>query len=275
MLVPDKIIVADRFAALRTELLHLLAGLDAEEWALSTAAPLWSVKDIVAHLLGGDVAILSGKRDGFRLPHKVDSNEQLIKLVDRLNAEWVLAMHRVSPQLLCELLAVTGPEVESCFSSLDPLAMGGSVSWVGPSPAPVWLDLAREFTERWHHQQQIRDATGRPPLYAPYFFGPVLDAFVRALPHSFRALTAPLGTSVMLEISGEAGGTWFVYLGNAGWVLLLDTPTKPAGTVTLPQDVAWRLFTKGIDREKARSLAVMSGDVHLVEPIFATTSVIG
>lgn len=26
----------------------------------------------------------------------------------------------------------------------------------------MWLDAAREYTEFWVHQQQIRDATGRP-----------------------------------------------------------------------------------------------------------------
>ncbi len=31
-----------------------------------------------------------------------------------------------------------------------------------PWPAPVWLDLAREHTEGRTHQQQIRDAVGRP-----------------------------------------------------------------------------------------------------------------
>ena len=111
---------------------------------------------------------------------------QLVALVNRLNAEWVLAARRMSPRLLMDFLAFTGPEVEACFASLDPMKMGGPVSWAGPEPAPQWFDVAREFTERWHHQQQIRDATDRPPLYDPYFLSPVLDTFVRALPHNFR-----------------------------------------------------------------------------------------
>jgi uncharacterized protein (TIGR03083 family) len=272
---PDKIIVADRFAPLRTHLLALLSDLGEDDWVLPTAAPVWSVKDVATHLLGGDVAILSGKRDGFRLPQRIETNQQLIELVDRLNAEWVLAMRRISPRLLLDLLAFTGPEVEKCFASLDAMAMGRPVSWAGPDPAPAWLDIAREFTERWHHQQQIRDATGRPPLYDPYFLSPVLDAFVRALPHAFRNLTAAPGTSVRLTISGDAGGIWFVYRTEEGWTLLLDSPTAPAATVEIPQNIAWRLFTKGIDRNQARSLAVIAGEASLAAPIFATTAIIG
>jgi hypothetical protein len=87
----------------------------------------------------------------------------------------VVAARRMSPRLLRELLALIGSEVEAYFSSLDLKAIGGPVSWAGPDPASVWFDIAREFTEPWHHQQQIRDATGQPPLYDPYFLSPVLD----------------------------------------------------------------------------------------------------
>ncbi len=272
---PEKIIVVDRFAPLRAHLLSLLAELGEDDWARPTAAPLWSVKDVAAHLLGGDIAILSGKRDGFRSNQEIHSHTKLIELVDRLNAEWVLALRRVSPRLLRELLAFCGPQVEACFSSLDPMKIGGAVSWAGPEPAPVWFDLAREFTERWHHQQQIRDATGRPPLYDRYYLAPVLDTFVRALPHAFRNASAPQGTVVRFQISGDAGGVWYVYKSEPGWTLLLDSPAEPSASVVLPQEIAWRLFTKGIDRGKARALATIEGKTELADPIFATTAIIG
>jgi uncharacterized protein (TIGR03083 family) len=271
----DKIIIVDRFYPLRKRLLVLLAELGEDDWGLPTAAPCWSVKDVTAHLLGGDIAILSGKRDGFHSAQKVKTYDQVVELVDRLNREWVLAACRLSPRLLRELLAFCGPEVEACFSSLDPMSMGGPVEWAGPEPAPVWFDLAREFTERWHHQQQIRDATGRPPLYDPYFLAPVLNTLVRALPHAFCNTAAQRGTSVRFEISGEAGGVWYLYKAEDAWTLLLDSPAEPATTVALPQDAAWRLFTKGIDREKARSLAVIGGRTDLAAPIFSTTAIIG
>jgi len=272
---PENIIIVDRFAPLRAHLLTMLAELSESDWSRPTAAPGWSVKDVAAHLLGGDVAILSGKRDGFRSNQNINSHIELIKLVNRLNAEWVLALRRLSPRLICEFLAFCGPEVEACFSSLDPMKIGDAVSWAGPEPAPVWFDLAREFTERWHHQQQIRDATGRPPLYDPYFLAPVLDTFVRGLPHAFRNATAPEGTVVRFEISGNAGGIWYVYKPAPAWILLAESSIKPTTSVVLPQGVAWRLFTKGIDGGKARGLATIDGRTELADPIFATTAIIG
>ena len=273
---PAVILVADRFPTLRRELLSLLADLSDDDWDRPTAAPLWSVKDVTAHLLGGDVWILASKRDGFRPSDtKIEQHDQLIDLVNGLNAEWVLAAQRMSPRLLREFLAFTGPQVEACFAALDPVAIGGPVSWAGTEPAPQWFDIAREFTERWHHQQQIRDATGRPPLYDPYFLSPVLETFVRALPHSFRHVMPPQGTVVRLEISGDAGGVWFVRRDERCWTLVLKSCTEPAAEVLLSQDIAWRLFTKGLDREKARAQAVIRGDAALVAPIFATTAIIG
>jgi hypothetical protein len=61
------------------------------------------------------------------------------------------------------------------------------VSWVGPDPVPNWLDVAREYTERWTHQQQARDAVGMPGLREPTFMAPVLATFVHALPQAFAA----------------------------------------------------------------------------------------
>lgn len=152
------------------------------------------------------------------------------------------------------------------------MKIGDAVSWASPEPAPVWLNLAREFTERWHHQQQIRDATGQPPLYDRYFLAPVLDTFVRALPYAFRSTDAPAATVVRFEISGEASGIWYVYKSEAVWILLADSPRKPSASVVLPQDVAWRLFTKGIDRGRARGVATIEGRNDLADPIFAATA---
>ena len=50
------------------------------------------------------------------------------------------------------------------------------IDWAGPEPAPIWLHVAREYTERWVHQQHIRDAVGRPGLNERRWLGPVLES---------------------------------------------------------------------------------------------------
>ena len=93
---------------------------------------------------------------------RLNSWDDFVAFINDLNDVWVKATRRLSPAVLCDLLGFAGRQVCAYFDSLDPYADGGPVEWAGPEPAPVWLDLAREYTERWHHQQQIRDAVGKP-----------------------------------------------------------------------------------------------------------------
>ena len=269
------ILVAELFPEVRRELLQVLEGLSPEEWERQTAAPLWSVKDVALHLLGGDVSNLSRRRDAFRLPGKaITEYRELVEFINSWNAQWIAAARRMSPRVLCDLLALTGPQLAEYFASLDPFVMGKPVSWAGPDPAPVWLDIAREYTEQWHHQQQIRDATGRPPLYPSRLFAPVLDTFLRATPHVYRDVAAPEGTAVKIQITGDAGGTWFLARTPRGWKLLLACDAEPAASIAIAQEVAWRLFTKGLRGDEARRLTVVDGDLDLCEPFFRTVAVI-
>ena len=86
--------------------------------------------------------------------------------------------------------------------------MGNGVGWAGPDPAPVWLDIAREFTERWVHQQHILDAAGMPGVTEIQFLKPVLATFAMALPYAIRDVEADRGAIAELSISGDSGGTW-------------------------------------------------------------------
>lgn len=272
---PQPILVASLFPELRGELIALLEGLSSEEWNLPTAARLWTVKDIALHLLGGDIGILSRKRDRFTpAGPSLDKWEDLVVFINELNQIWLQATRRLSTRVLCDLLAHTGRQAEAYFASLDPFALGESVSWAGPDPAPVWLDIAREYTERWHHQQQIRDATSRPGLYAPRLFAPVLESFVRALPRTFRDVSAPEGTLVQVHLQGPGGGMWCVHKAAKGWELLVGEAENPATEVALRPEDAWKVFTRGLSGPQARERATIRGDEALGARLLQTVSVI-
>jgi hypothetical protein len=236
---------------------------------------LWSVKDIAQHLLGGELGILSRKRDGYLFTNaQITSWDDFVSFINGLNHDWVKATRRLSPAALCDLLEFAGRQVCAYFDSLDPYAPGGPVEWAGPEPAPLWLDLAREYTERWHHQQQIRDAVGKPGLKEPKYFAPVLDAFVRALPQTYKNLSADDDTLITLTIAGDSGGKWFLLRENASWNLFIDIARQPQAEVSIDQDVAWRLFTKGLSKEEARKRATISGDQTLARRVLEMVSVI-
>jgi uncharacterized protein (TIGR03083 family) len=272
---PEPIIVADLFPPTLTSLLDLLSSLSADDWNKPTACARWSVKDIASHLLGGEIGILSRKRDGYAYSgNALLSWEELVALINSLNDTWVKASGRISPRLLCELMKLTGEQVCDYFESLDPYAIGGPVNWAGPEPAPVWLDLAREYTERWHHQQKIRDAVDKPGLKDPRFFAPVLNAFVRALPLTYSEVDSEDGTLIALTITGDAGGKWFLLRANGKWNLYVDADQAAVAELVLDQDDAWRLFTKGISKDEALAKATSIGDESLAMKALDMVSVI-
>ena len=273
------VLTLDLFPEERAALLELLSSLADEEWGSPTVCPGWSVRDIAAHLLGDDISRLSRGRDAFAgaafVPSASDDFEaELLAFINRQNEAWVEATRRLSPRLLIDLLRWSGEETQRYFESLDPYALGEPVSWAGPEPAPVWLDIAREYTERWLHQQQIRDAVGRPGLKDRRLFAPVLDTFVRALPHTFRDVGAPAGTHVRLTITGDAGGSWSLVRGEDGWRLYGQAGGEPRAAVVLDQETAWRLFTKGISPGEAAARCTFAGERALGLKVLDTVSII-
>lgn len=271
---PEPVLVTDLFPEILEALLELLSGLSAAEWEKATVCAGWSVKDVALHLLGGEIGNLSRRRDGHTLGASMRSWKDLVSAVNEWNRDWVRAARRISLRLLIDLMEFTGTQVNDYFSSLDPFALGGPVSWVGPEPAPVWLDIAREYTERWHHQQHIRDAVDQPGLKEPRYFAPVLAAFVQALPRAYRGTGAADGTSVTLTVSGEAGGRWSLLRERKTWRLYAGGIGNPGAEVIVGQEIAWRLFTGGLGQDEAEEKMVFEGERELGLPVLKMVSII-
>jgi uncharacterized protein (TIGR03083 family) len=257
------------------QLIELLRSLEPAEWDLQTVVPAWKVRDVAAHLLDTALRKLSLVRDhSFVEAIEIRSPADLVALVNRLNREGVTVYRRLSPPLLIDMMETACRESAAFHESLDPFAKAAfNVSWAGEDESFNWFDTARELTERWHHQQQIRFATNRPGIMTRELYHPVIDCFLRGLPHHFRDVKAPAGTTLQIAISGDCGGHWFLVRNQDRWQLSADS-LQPASRITIPQEIAWRVFTKGIDRESARAQAEIEGDPALTEHVLALTAIV-
>jgi uncharacterized protein (TIGR03083 family) len=274
MKLPKPIVVADLFPELLDSLIDLLGGLSKEEWDTATICKPWSVKDVCLHMLGGDISNLSWKRDGFSVFSEIESYDHLVQLLNQHNANWVKSTQHFSPELIIDMLKFTGDRVTEYFQSLDPFELGVTVDWVGPDPAPNWLDLAREYTERWHHQQHIRDAVGKPGLMEQKFLSPILDAFILALPRSFEDVRAENGTSLQITIKGNVKKDWVLLKEKSQWKLFEESQGTHQASIIMEDDLAWRVFTKGILKGEAKLCAEISGNQELGERVLETVSII-
>jgi uncharacterized protein (TIGR03083 family) len=269
----------------RASLLDVLSSLPLSDWSRDTSCPGWSLKDIAAHLLADDFGRLSSgagpHRDaGFKPSSAATFEADLLRFINVQNEAWVAATRRLNPRLIIDLLLWSGGETQTYFESLNPDAVARTgVSWAGEERSANWFDLARELTERWLHQQQIRESAGIPPLYEPHIFVPVLDTFVRALPHTFRNTDAPKGTLVRLTVT-DIGATlasplrYDLIRDAAAWRLAQPLDSDPDAQATIPADTAWRVFTKGITKTDAIALSTLEGDPTLAEKVFDTVSII-
>jgi len=275
---PGPILVTHLFPRLDEELLPLLRSLAPDDWSRPTSCARWNVKDVAGHLLDTSLRRLSLHRDRYASPDTPDirSDRDLVDFINQMNDLGVKAARRLSPHLLVHFLESAGQQLSEFFRTLDPFAPAiFPVSWAGESQSPNWFDIAREYTERWHHQEQIREATGRPHLTGREFLFPVLDTFLRALPFAYRSTPAPDGTLVRVQITGLAGGDWFLLREQSQWRLVFDVTGKPAAEVQMPQDVAWKLCTKGLDHTSAEPRLRFTGSLELGRPVLNLICIVG
>ena len=269
---------APLFGPLHAELLALLRGLNADDWQRPTVAGRWLVRDVAAHLLDGDLRKIAVYRDGHFLPldAPIASTADLARLINGVNASGVEFARRLSPRLIVDLLEVTGAWVTSLIAGL-PLH-GRSifpVSWAGEDESENWMDTGREYTERWHHQMQIRDAVGAAPvLLHPRWMTPLLNIAVCAWPPAYAGVAAPPGTEVRFEVSGGVTGTWSIVAGDGGWRIQSGGTSSPACVVRVSADTAWRLLFNALSREQIGEQVNVTGDARLAAPLLGARSVI-
>lgn len=267
---PEKVDLRRLLYAVNLELLALLNALTAEQWLQPTVCGSWTVKDVAAHLWGGDVGRLAGGRDGFFRPNvPINTYADLVAWIDQQNASWVAASQRISPKLLLGLMAQSNEQLYHYWRGCDLDAASIGVAWAGEATSPLWFDIGREYTEKWMHQQHIREAVGAPGLTQRRWMHPVLNIFMRGMPHAYRNVDAPDGTNIGVEIQGDAGGNWLLLRDEGRWLLAVEENDRADVRIALSQDIAWRLFTSGISAEEAMPHVQIDGHVQLGLPLLS------
>ena len=263
------------FVKTRAALLSLLPELSSQEWTAPTVCPGWAVKDIAVHLLHDDLRRLSRTRDGYSGGPAPAAGQSPVEFLNSANQRWVTGTGFLSPVLLVGLLAHTSALVEAMWAGADLHALSEGVWWAGIDLAPAWLDIARDFTEDWTHQQQIRDAVGRPGLTEAQFLDPLIDTFLRALPNTYRHVPAGLGESVLITIDDHGRElTWSLRAEPAGWTLHRARLSAHTARIRLPADTLWRLATGAISASAAVRTAHLEGPPQLARPLFSIVSVV-
>lgn len=264
------------FRPVAAELVGILERLQPDDFERPTLVPRWRVRDVVAHLTDGHWRRLSFHRDRLAPPSPPEpttSERDLAALINHWNGEFVQVSRRYSGRVLAANYADAGRQLADFFESLplDTPALF-PVSWAGESASAGWFDIGREFTELWHHQMQIRDAVGEPPLAEPRYLRAVLEIAVLGLPHAYRNVAAPAGTVVLVRAEGPAGGEWTLRRDDARWRLTEEAASVPDAAATIGDEALGRLLFNAL--EGAAAAVAVDGRRALVEPLLRARSVI-
>jgi Mycothiol maleylpyruvate isomerase N-terminal domain len=262
------------FPLLNKELISFLKQLSSADWQKQTLAKKWLIKDVAAHLLDGNYRRIALHRDGWSVAPCIstDSYDDLVSYLNTLNADWVKAARRLSPAILIELLETTNEVVYKEFSKLDPFALTAyPVSWAGETKSYIWFDIAREYTERWLHQQQIRDAVKDRGIMTKDLYQPFLNIFMQAWPYTMKGVEAVEGNVLKTVVTGI--GEWYLKRRKNEWKLESSGEEKITAETIIDNDIAWKLFSKSIRKADVKEGITIKGDGFLGEKVLDMVSV--
>lgn len=266
------------FRPVSSALVVLLRDLHPADWHRPTVAGTWTVREVVAHLVDLTFRRLSFHRDAMAPPppaNPITSAGDFVEFINSINAQWVDAARRFSPRVLTDLYELAASDLAQWFESLpfDAPALFG-VSWAGEQVSEGWFDVGREFTELWHHQQQIRMAVGAPSLNDPRFLRAVIEIAVRGLPHAFREVQADSAQTVLIEVNGSAGGRWTLVQEVGRWTIQTGEPAAVTTRVSMSDDTAWKLLFNALPEHEAVAAIHVDGQPALAAPLLRARSVI-
>lgn len=239
----------------------LLDELEDEDWRRPTALPGWDVQANVAHVIGTE-SMLAG-----RTTPSVDVDPAALDHVHNdigaFNEPWVIALADRSPAAVRDELRSVVAERTAALAAMDQDA------WDAVGFTPAGRDTYGRFMrirvfDCWMHEQDVRDATGRPGHLGGGAVELALDELVTAMGFVVgKRAGAPDGARVTLALTGEAARDVHVVVdGRAAVVDALDAPASVVVTTdvhTFSRLAGGRTRWEAVDPD----LVAVDGDVAL------------
>lgn len=197
------------------------------DWTSPTECPKWTVKDVYAHLVGGEQWMAAGH------PKPEDG-------IDAWASGPVLARRDSSAAAILEELRLVYEQrrVQLERNRIDPEQPAHTPTGV---PVPLEVLLGGRGFDVWAHEQDIRRAVGRPGNLASPGAAVAGDIVVRALPRIVaKSAEAPPGSMVRFTTTGEVAVDVAVAVDREGRGALV-APGRPAlAHLTL----GWEAYTR-------------------------------
>lgn len=241
--------------------------LSAEQWETPTECPGWTAGDVVRHLCWVE-AFLAGRADP---PHEVDwtAFPHLTSDFGRLTETGVDVRRHLDQAVVCDELDTLIDVRLAMILRLDPLSLDTEVPGLFGKPVPLRSLLRVRVFDIWTHEQDVRRAVGLPGNLATS--GAQVSALqaTSSLPFVLaRGLGAPVGTSLLLTVSGPVSFGRCAAVDEEGRGVRLVERCSP-DDVTLRLDTDWETYARlsagrldtAADDVRARAFVTARDDV--------------
>jgi uncharacterized protein (TIGR03083 family) len=242
----------------------LVDELGAEDWALPTDLPGWTVQDNVSHVIGSESDLL-----GRPLPDHLPDWDRLPHVRDHLGRFMEVAVdvrRGSSPeQLRAELAEVVGERIRALEQGRAAAAEAAATGYF----RDVDRMLAIRPFDVWAHEQDIRRATGRPGNLDSAGARAARRQILAALPMVIGSRVRPEpGTRVVWDVKGPLSFRAGVAMGRSGRAVS-DDPGAPGPTVLIR--LGWEDFVVLAcgRRPPAECTVEVEGDAALAGQVLA------
>jgi uncharacterized protein (TIGR03083 family) len=173
-----------------------------DEWLLPTECPGWTVKDHLSHMIGTESMLL-----GRPNPPVASAADHVRNPIGEFNEAWVAERRpRPGADVLAEFDEVAAARLVALRAMTDEQLDTPGWSPIGEVPYAVFMSI--RVMDCWVHEQDMRQATGRPWRLD----GPAARAALDRLNASFgyvvgKRVAPPEGTVAALTIDGPLGRT--------------------------------------------------------------------
>lgn len=241
----------------------LAHDLDEREWHAPTECPGWDVAAHVAHVAGTEASLL-----GRPAPPQPAPGPHVRNQLGEMNEAWVQHWgRRPTGELVADLDEVTAARLAALRAMSDEDLERPGWSPIGEVPYATFMGV--RVMDCWVHEQDIRQATGRPWR----FDGPAAPAAVDRLMSSLgfvigKRVAPGEGCSVALVVTvGGRPPHEVAYTISGGRAVPAGPGIEPAARVELPGEVWVRLATGRLAGEDALAagLVGLGGDRSIGE----------
>ncbi len=238
-------------------LVELGAGLSDQDWDLLTPCPGWSVTAQFAHMIGTE-SVLAG-RPNPEVP--VGEAAHVRNRIGEINEAWVVHLVTKPRSEVLELFAEVTSQRRRSLAGMSEEEFSAE-SWTPVGKADYRRFMQIRVFDCWVHEQDIRDAIGRPGHESGPAAEQALDEIVRAAGYLVgKKAAAPAGSSVRIALTGPLGRRVDVSVADGRAKVVEELPGEPTATLTLGSSAFVRLACGRLDPSAVLSEGRLGGVV--------------